>query len=362
MPSGAPLAPALSLVRAALDDGALGLDAANLIATELGSVRGGISRETLDFAESLMVGFATGVDPSGQLMATTVSVDYLASEIRQVSSAVDPDGARPREERAKRRRRFRLGTADDDGLIPLSARLTPEVGLRLKGLLEASRRSPRFAAGAAKLATSDPITDDLSAAAAGEELRTPGQRAHDAFAELLMAVAASEGTAQLDGQAVCVIVTVSARDLEDSDGLAGDPIGTMAGSAFPVSRNTVERFIDGGGYRTVTLATNGSVTGISSLQRCFTHTQRMAIGGRDGFCCGTPGCVSPHHTLQVHHVVPARDGGPTSVENGILLCYWHHQQVDDGPWRYRMFVGVPHVRGPGVWEWMPLRKPVRKAA
>ena len=198
-----------------------------------------------------MVGLATGVDPSGQLMATTVSVDYLASEIRQVSAAIDPDGARPREERAKRRRRFRLGTADDDGLIPLSARLTPEVGLRLKGLLEASRRSPRFVAGAAKLATSDPITDDLSATAAGEEFRTQGQRAHDAFAELLMAFAASEGTPQLDGQAVCVIVTVSARDLEDSDGLAGDPIGTMAGSAFPVSRNTVERFIDGGGHRTV---------------------------------------------------------------------------------------------------------------
>jgi hypothetical protein len=121
-------------------------------------------------------------------------------------------------------------------------------------------------------------------------------------------------TPQLDGQAVSIIVTFSAHDLENSDGLVGDPIGAMAGSAFPVSRKNVERFIDGGGYRTVTLAKNGSVTGISSLQRCFTHTQRMAIGGRDGFRCGTPGCVSPHYSLQVHHVIPARDGEPTSVE------------------------------------------------
>ena len=57
-----------------------------------------------------------------------------------------------------------------------------------------------------------------------------------------------------------------------------------------------------------------------------------------------------------------RDGGPTSVENGILLCYWHHRRVDDGPWQYCMIEGVPYVRGPGLLDWTRLRPPLRAAA
>lgn len=76
----------------------------------------------------------------------------------------------------------------------------------------------------------------------------------------------------------------------------------------------------------------------------------------------SPGCTSPHYTLQVHHVIPWRNNGPTTTDNGILLCYWHHQRVDDGPWEYRMVGGLPEVRGPGVFEWRRLRTKVPKVA
>ncbi|WP_309616033.1 HNH endonuclease signature motif containing protein, partial [Salinibacterium sp.] len=167
---------------------------------------------------------------------------------------------------------------------------------------------------------------------------------------------------RLDGHAVTVLVTVTAADLADEDGRDSDAIGVMSGSPFPVSRRTIEGFIDAGGYRVATIDDGGRVTAISSPQRCFTPMQRLGMVARDGLGCVTPGCSSPHYTLQAHHVIPDRDGGPTALDNGLLLCYWHHQQVDTGPWQYRMIEGLPYVRGPGVPDWTPARKPVARIA
>jgi hypothetical protein len=221
-------------------------------------------------------------------------------------------------------------------------------------MLEAHRRSPRFV----DVALSDPAVDGVL----GIDPRTPGQRRHDALGEIVMAAAASEGSPRLDGQAVTVLVTVSAADLVDENGRDGDAIGTMAGSRFPVSRRTIERFIDAGGYRVATMHESGAVMAISSPQRCFTGMLRLGIAARDGLRCLTPGCTSPHYTLQAHHVVPDRDDGPTALDNGVLLCFWHHLIADTGPWEYRMVDGMPQVRGPAVPEWTWASRSVARAA
>lgn len=353
--SGAPLPAPHPVVGAALDGGEIGLDAASLIASELATISGRAPAEVVEVAESAMVGLATGTTPTGECMVSTVSVDYLAGEIRQLTAAADPDGARPREERARRRRDFRLGAADEDGLVPASGRLLPEIGVLLAGMLEAHRRSPRFV---------DPVAanDSLDTLALEADSRTPGQRRHDALSEILLAAAASESSPRLDGQAVTVLVTVSGADLVDATGLDSDAIGTMAGSRFPVSRRTIERFIDAGGYRIGTIDESGAVMAISSPQRCFTSVQRLAMAARDGLRCLTPGCTSPHYTLQAHHVIPDRDDGPTAVANGVLLCFWHHLLVDTGPWEYRMVDGMPQVRGPGIPEWTWARRALARAA
>lgn len=353
--TGAPVPARHPLVSNAIDSGVVGLDAASLIVTELDSIAGRAAPDVLDAVESVMVGLATGISSAGEPMVATVSVDYLAREIRQVAAAADPDGARPREERARRRRDFRLGAPDEDGLVPASGRLLPEIGSLLAGMFEAHRRSPRFFDSDASLMSAD----DLSFS---PDPRTPGQRRHDALGEILLAAAPADGAPRLDGHPVTVIVTVSAADLGNENGLDSDAIGTMAGSPFPVSRGAIERFIDAGGYRVVTTDEHGAVTAISSPQRCFTPLQRLAIAARDGAACSTPGCTSAHYMLQAHHVIPDRDDGPTAVDNGILLCYWHHLIVDTGPWEYRMVDGVPYVRGPGILDFTPTRASVARAA
>ena len=370
--TGAHLPAPHPIVGDALDSGQIGLDAAALVATELGSLEGRTPVDVLQVAETVMVRLAAGVSANGEAMVSTVSVDYLAGEIRQVTATVDQDGTRPREDRAKRRRDFRVGVPDEDGLVPAYGRLMPEIGSLLLGLLEAHRRSPRFvesavgAGGTGGLSSAVGLLGEDGPAASADS-RTPGQRRHDALAEILIATANFDGAPRLDGAPVSVLVTVSASVLSDPHGTDNEPIGTMAGSPFLVSRRTIERFIDAGGYRVVALDENGATTGISSPQRCFTGIQRLGIAARDGYRCSTPGCTSPHFTLQAHHVIPDRDDGPTAVDNGILLCYWHHQMVDTGPWRYRIVSGIPQVRGPSISEWTPTRTaiprdPLRRVA
>lgn len=352
--TGAPLPAPCPTVRDALDAGTLGMDAASLIVDELRTVRGRVDRHALGAAEVVMVERATGISSNDERFSGVVSVDFLATELRQITSTIDPDGARPREVRAARKRALRIGQQDCDGTIPINGRLLPEVGLLLAGLVEAHRRSPRFT-------LLDEHRADPDQDAAQHDGRTPDQRRHDIFAEIIGLAASAEGAPELDGSPVTVLVTVSAEDLRDPrDGLstAGDPIGLMADSRFPVSRGTIERFIDAQGFRTVTQSSSGRVTSMSSRQRCFTSTQRLAIAARDGARCATIGCSSATYTLQAHHVIPFREGGATHVDNGILLCFWHHQQVDTGPWSYRMVGGIPHVRGPGMLEWTARRPPV----
>ena len=369
--TGAPIPPAYPMIAGALDRGDLGIDAAELLTRELDSVRGRVAPEALGAAEALVVARAIG-DPSDGSAATPIpampipampiSVEALSVEVRQITATIDPDGARPREERAVRRRAFRIGTQDADGLIPVSGRLLPEVGGLLASMIEAHRRSPRFRDASTDAPLDSPDVGDLTLDdAAHHDSRLPDQRRHDALAEIVAAASRSSDAPQLDGLPTTVIVTVSLADLA-SDGRDGDAIGTMAGSRFPLSRAQVLRAIDANGYRLVGLTATGAVAGISSVQRCFTAAQRLAIAARDGMRCATPGCTSPHYMLQAHHVRAARHGGPTHTINGILLCYWHHRRVDDGPWEYLMVKGRPYVRGPGVFEWTPLRGASARAA
>ena len=353
--TGAILPPRSQVVAAALDAGDLGMDAAVLIVSELGSVQYRVDQEVIDLAEQVMVARATGHDSEGTAIDGRVSVDFLSTELRMITATIDPDGAKPREERSLRSRELHIGRQGADGNHRISGRIVPEAARLFTALTEAQRRSPRFI-DANNDDTSEPQSLDDAIAALHDD-RTPAQRRHDVFVEILMAATSAPEAPRLDGAPVTVLVTVTAEDLNNADGLDGDPIGTMVDSTLPVSRQTVERYIDAFGYRKVAFDENGAVLGISSLQRCFTPAQRLAIAARDGARCATPGCTTPHYMLQAHHVVPVREHGQTVTSNGILLCFWHHKQVDAGPWRYRMINGLPHTRRSPFEQWTPLRLP-----
>ena len=54
---------------------------------------------------------------------------------------------------------------------------------------------------------------------------------------------------------------------------------------------------------------------------------RNAVILRDRHCQWAGGCHQPAAACQVHHVKHKANGGPTSVNDCVLLCFFHHQVV-----------------------------------
>jgi hypothetical protein len=148
-----------------------------------------------------------------------------------------------------------------------------------------------------------------------------------------------------------VMVHVNATDL-----LAGTGTGWTDGIDGPISIKTVTQMIDNGGFQPLFLGTTGTILGLGSKARCFTPLQRKAITARDGGCI-IPGCTCPPQWTEVHHVIPWQHGGPTHVDNGVLLCWYHHHTITNSTgWKIRMTTGVPQVKAPhwidptGTWR------------
>lgn len=66
-------------------------------------------------------------------------------------------------------------------------------------------------------------------------------------------------------------------------------------------------------------------------QRHPNTKMRRQIFARDGGKCQFPGCER-RHRLAAHHIVHWIHGGPTTLENLILLCPKHHHAIHDRDW------------------------------
>lgn len=69
--------------------------------------------------------------------------------------------------------------------------------------------------------------------------------------------------------------------------------------------------------------------------RFFTANQRKFLAVRDGGCA-FPGCEAFPGWCDAHHIVFVENGGPTVVNNGVLLCSFHHHLIHKGEWCCRM--------------------------
>ena len=90
----------------------------------------------------------------------------------------------------------------------------------------------------------------------------------------------------------------------------------------------------------VVLGGSGEVLDVGRSKRLFTPQLRRAITARDDGCTA-PGCSIPAPWCEAHHIHHWEDGGPTSVENGALLCSHHHHAVHAGAWEVSVRQGIP---------------------
>ncbi|WP_121150203.1 HNH endonuclease signature motif containing protein [Microbacterium sp. AG1240] len=333
-------------MRAALADGAVGVDAVVAVVQTLDSAAID-SHEARTAADAELAAAARGGGAGGGGLP---SADELRLQAQVWAAYLDPDGAEPRDEAAQRKRGVTLGRCRD-GLVPLRGDLLPDVAAQLKRAIDAIVH-PR--AGRVH------FTDDGDDGGGGEEAecppdpRTHPQKNHDALATIVTVAARSGQLPTIGGAAPTLVVSVRADDLATGEG-----VGHIDGIDEPVPMAVVRHVgCTGGIYRT-TLARNGRIERVEVVDRVFNAHQRRAITLRDGGCI-IPGCDVPAAWCEIHHVREHARGGPTSTDNGVLLCWHHHRTLDTNGWHIRMRGGIPEVRGPSWWDpagtWRPVTK------
>lgn len=326
--SGEAIEAVFPLVAAALAAGDLGADAAGTIIRELDRTRAVADPLALAAAEQALVDEATGQGDGEPVRCTA---DELRVQAQAWSTFLDQDGREPDDERAMRRRGFRLGRARD-GLVPVTGELMPEVAAKLTRLFDAHlspRSGTRF------------MTEEQRASIADSgETRSADQQRHDVFAAAIDTAARSGEHPTIGGAAPTVLISVRASDLG-----AGRGVAHADGVELPISLRAARHMICTGGTQTVAFDDVGRIMALGSPERCFTPHQRRAITLRDGGCL-MPGCSVPAAWCEIHHVTPAADGGPTHPDNGVMLCWFHHRTIDTSGWGIRMLRGVPQIRPP----------------
>ncbi|WP_394160263.1 HNH endonuclease signature motif containing protein [Galactobacter valiniphilus] len=81
--------------------------------------------------------------------------------------------------------------------------------------------------------------------------------------------------------------------------------------------------------------------------RLFSPHQRRVLLARDR-TCRAPGCGLPGGWCEAHHVTPWSRGGPSDVDQGILLCSFHHHEVHEG--RLSIEASPPGSDGHAPWR------------
>ena len=319
----------------ALVDGEVGLDGLLAVAGPLAGLGDRVGRELVLTADAVLAAEARGEGPDA---APPACADLLRVQAQVWATALDQDGAEPREATQLRMRFVRLGRPRADGLVPVEGLLLPEVAAQWQRINDAVC-SPRVDPDA-------PVqfrpTNDYHPAVP-TETRTRAQQQHDALATALFVAASSELLPTIGGAAPTLVVSARADDLTAGTGWAhvegcDEPVGIAAAVHAGCAGVVLRVLID---------ADNGRIQSLGTEERVFNRRQRRAIALRDGGCL-IPGCGVPAAWCEIHHVLEHANGGKTHTDNGVMLCWFHHRFLDLHGWQIRMNHGVPEVRAP-LW-------------
>ncbi|KQO96778.1 hypothetical protein ASF30_16955 [Leifsonia sp. Leaf264] len=343
-------------VRAGLACGRLGLDSARTITRILGQAKVGAPTDTCSRfvpAEHELVCAAIGepVEP-GAVAEPPVPPSVTEIHATTWAAYLNPDGAEPTE-KGFASRGFWFKPARN-GMIPFGGLALPEVAGAVQAVFTAvtnPRQSLKFLSDDDRAVLEEQLEQAEQAGLDPMQLtdpRTRSQRQHDALATVFNIAARSGELPTLGGAAPTMVVTVHA-----DDHASGHGVGHVDGLDIPIPMIAVQQLCCANGIQPVDLAANGKILALGTTERCFNRAQRRALDARDGGCviCGRPAVET-----EAHHVVPWAIEHRTHVNNGVLLCWFHHRTIDTrGGWKVRMIDGSPQIMpppelGPPIWR------------
>jgi hypothetical protein len=350
----------------ALRTGALSVAAAAAITRMLDKLPPRVAEATRQAAEEALAQQAPGL-----------SLDELQGVLQRAQASLDPLGLETKIADLRAARHLRI-TEDASGATVLSARLDPETAApivtaisaivthQLRTSRGANRPSPDPGAagvGARGLLNGhDPIGEPAGGrlpsgnvtsdgilggdvaihAAMGVETRTLAQMNADALATLARHALGCD-SAVVPGSSARVVVRMTLDDLRpETVGLA-----TIDGAEQPIDAGTARRLAASADLIPAVLGTRSEVLDLGRSARAFTHAQNLVLSERDGGCAN---CHLPPAFCEAHHLDYWSRGGPTDLDNGVLLCTSCHHRVHDDGWQIRVDrpPGAPPAAG-RVW-------------
>lgn len=245
--------------------------------------------------------------------------DTLGKITRRITDTLDPDGTLRDADHRRKHRHLRLKQRSD-GSAYGSFDLEADAAEALQAILDALA-APKPAADGAK----DP--------------RTAEQRNHDALRDALLMLIRSGQLPACNGVAATIVFTMRAEDAMTGEGMAT----TGHGATVPIC--DALRFLGAARIMPVQMDDGGAVTGYGNVRRIFTERQRLAMAARDRGCA-FPGCTAPPGQTEAHHVTEFAQRQRTCIDDGCLLCGFHHREFERLGWRCQMINSIPHFIPP----------------
>ncbi|WP_232057579.1 HNH endonuclease signature motif containing protein [Agromyces terreus] len=336
--AGDPLAPRHPHVADALDRGAIGVSAAEVIRRFTDGLATRCERADLEASERWLVE-----------RAPQVGIDGLVRLIKQLEARLDPEGVKPREDELRARRGLSIWE-DASGVINLKGAFDPVNGAPIKLAIETlvgvelrRARDAKRPFGSADDGEIDGVGTDGVGIGPGDtgpggtgpggtdpvmgEVRTIQQLNADALADIArLSLTSKQAPAAL--RAVTVVARVDAVDFTSGRGHA-----TLDGIDQPISIASVHELATAAGIAPMLMGEGHHVLEFGRAARLFSAAQKIALVERDGGCAW-PGCSRPPSHAEAHHIAWwKRDNGTTDLANGIMLCAFHHHRVHDDGWR-----------------------------
>jgi hypothetical protein len=254
---------------------------------------------------------------------TAAHVERLVRAWRRVD-----DATASAEAEARHLHRHLSTWTDDDGMVVIRGRLTPELGAVVQRALEAA---------CDRLRREGPTTPGAGAVA--EEV-TPAQRRADALGMLAEAALSADLDRGTAGDRYQVMLHIDYATGVAAGEPAGVPaMGRLSGTlevdhgAVDVSAEPSRRVSCDASLVTMHQSIDGAVLDVGRKTRTVPPSIRRALLARDR-TCRFPGCTS--RRCDAHHVEHWIDGGATSLDNLILLCRRHHRAVHEGGFGLRL--------------------------
>ncbi|WP_380173946.1 DUF222 domain-containing protein [Kineococcus sp. DHX-1] len=263
-------------------------------------------------------------------LATVTATQPLATStevLGELLTRLDPDrvdrGYRDLEPDTTSRRA--LTFTRHHGMLRMSVDLDEHAGVIVRAAVDAASRP-------------DPTN---GADSAEPDTRSTMQRRHDGLVELV--TTGAHHPANATDPVVAHKATVVLRATLNDTGTVNVGTASVDGHG-PVSAATARAVTCDADVSVAVPDRLGRPRSLHTLDRHATPAQRLLVAERDRGCTA-PGCGAPAWACHYHHVIHWADGGPTSIENLILLCGRHHRALHAGRLEARFGEdGLPETR------------------